>query len=156
MFTDIVGSTERGVELGDARWRQTLARHYSASAQEIERHQGRLVKTTGDGLLATFSGPTRALRCAQRIRALSDAQDVRLRVGIHAGEIETVDTDVSGVAVHAAARIMSLAAPGEILVSRTVTDLVAGSGLGFRERGDHELKGLPGRWQLYEATMGER
>jgi class 3 adenylate cyclase len=152
LFTDIVGSTQTGASMGDRRWREVLDRHNSACAHEIERHQGRLVKSTGDGLLATFDGPARAVRCACAIRDAVVPLGIEIRAGLHTGEIELLGDDVTGVAVNTGARVMSVATPGEVLVSRTVTDLVAGSGLSFAERGEHELKGVPGRWQLYAVA----
>lgn len=149
MFTDIVGSTERAAEVGDRRWHETLERFYTRSRKEIERFRGRAVKSTGDGVLATFDGPARAIRSA---RAISDAVGefgIQIRAGLHTGECEMMGSDVGGIAVHIGARVAALAGPGEVLVSRTVRDLVAGSGLSFVDRGEHSLKGIPGVWQLY-------
>ena len=151
MFTDIVASTERAADLGDARWRRLLDRHNELVRRRLRHHQGREVKTIGDGFLATFDGPARGVRCATEI-----AEDVRrlgieIRAGLHTGECEIVGDDVAGMAVNIGARLSSLAAPGEVLVSGTVKDLVVGSGLEFADRGEHELKGVPGAWRLYRA-----
>ncbi|HSC93248.1 MAG TPA: adenylate/guanylate cyclase domain-containing protein [Gaiellaceae bacterium] len=151
LFTDVVGSTERAAELGDSRWRELLDRHDAIAAGHVARFRGRLVKTTGDGLLATFDGPARAVRCAQAIAADVRELGLAIRAGVHTGEVELRGDDVGGLAVHIGARIAALAGAGEVLVSRTVTDLVAGSGLAFGDRGEHELKGVPGRWQLFAA-----
>jgi class 3 adenylate cyclase/pimeloyl-ACP methyl ester carboxylesterase len=152
MFTDIAGSTQSAVDLGDQRWRQLLDEHDRLGRQAIERHRGKLIKTTGDGLLATFDGPGRAVRCALAFRSAAKDIGLPVRAGLHTGEIELRGSDVGGVAVHAAARVMNQSQPGEVLVSRVVTDLVAGTGLRFEDRGAHELKGLPGRWELYAAS----
>jgi class 3 adenylate cyclase len=149
MFTDVVSSTPRTVELGDRRWKQLLDRHDDVVRRDVERFCGNVVNTTGDGVLARFDGPARAVRCAQSVTSALRAHEIEIRAGLHAGEVETRGNDVTGIAVNIASRVSSLAEPGEILVSRTITDLVAGSGLEFEDRGDHELKGVPGRWQLY-------
>ena len=149
LFTDLVGSTERATQLGDAAWNEVLERHYAESGAAIAEHGGRLVKTLGDGLLATFTGPAQAVRCAEQIIALARTHGLELRSGIHAGEVELSDDDISGLAVNLAARIMALAGAGEILVSRTVRDLVVGSELAFTDRGEHELKGIEEPWHLY-------
>jgi len=149
LFTDIVGSTERAAELGDTRWRALLERHDASVRRQLEVHRGREVKTMGDGFLATFDGPARAIRCADAIRAELDGIDVDVRVGIHTGEVELIGDDVGGMAVNIGARIGSLAGAGEILVSSTVRELVVGSGLEFAERGAHTLKGAPGEWRLF-------
>jgi pimeloyl-ACP methyl ester carboxylesterase/class 3 adenylate cyclase len=151
MFTDIVGSTERATELGDERWRQLLASHQNAVRKELERFRGREVKTLGDGNLATFDGPARAIRSGLAIAEGAQDLDLEVRIGLHAGEVELVDGDVGGIAVHIAARIGALAGPGEVLVSSTVKDLVAGSGIEFADRGVKELKGVPDEWRLYAA-----
>ena len=119
----------------------------------VERHRGILVKSTGDGVLATFDGPGRAVRCALAFGMAAGQMDMPLRAGLHTGEIELRGQDIGGISVHAAARVMGQAQPGEVLVSRVVTDLVAGAGLNFAERGSHELKGLPGRWDLFAASL---
>ena len=152
MFTDIVGSTQRDVELGDRRWREVLAAHHAATRDQLERFRGREVKTTGDGFLATFDGPARAIRCGHAIVDAVRSIDLDVRVGIHSGEVEIVGDDVAGIAVHIASRVGSLAGAGEVLVSETVKGLVAGSGITFEERGEHELKGIPDRWRLFAVS----
>lgn len=149
LFTDIVSSTPRNVELGDRRWRELLDEHESGVRREIEQWKGRLVKSTGDGVLAVFDGPARAVRCGATIRDDASRLGIELRVGLHTGEIELRGADIVGVAVNIAERVCSLAGPADVLVSRTVVDLVAGSGLAFDDRGEHELKGVPGRQPLY-------
>jgi class 3 adenylate cyclase len=152
LFTDIVGSTERAVELGDRRWRELLSTHDTAVRHELERFRGREVDTAGDGFFATFDGPARAVRCAISISDAVRDLGIDVRAGIHTGECELDGPKVRGIAVHTGARVASLAAPGEVLVSKTVRDLVSGSGLDFVDRGVHELKGVPGEWQLYAAV----
>jgi class 3 adenylate cyclase len=152
LFTDVVGSTQQAAGLGDAAWRQLLDRHDAIAQREVERWRGRLVKSTGDGLLATFDGPARAIRCAIALGQALRPLQVEIRAGLHTGEIELRGGDVGGIGVHIASRVESLAAPGEVLVSRTVTDLVAGSGIEFVDRGTHSLKGVPGRWQLFAVN----
>ena len=149
LFTDIVDSTRRAADAGDRRWRGLLDAHDEISVSEVERFGGRRVKTTGDGMLALFDGPARGVRCAEAVRDAVGALGIEIRAGLHVGECELRGDDVGGLAVHIAARVAGLARPGEILVSRTVRDLVAGSGLRFSERGEHELKGVPERWPLY-------
>jgi class 3 adenylate cyclase len=152
LFTDIVGSTAKMAELGDARWRELLEQHHALVRRELARGRGREVDTAGDGFFAAFDGPARAIRCA---RAISDAVrglGIEVRAGLHTGECELVDGKVAGIAVHTGARVASYAGPGEVLVSSTVHDLVAGSGLEFEDRGVHELKGIPGEWRLYAAA----
>jgi len=153
LFTDIVGSTKRAAQLGDLRWRSLLAAHDRAVREEVERHRGREIKNTGDGFLAIFDGPARAIRCALALGDAVRQLGLEVRSGLHTGEIELVDADVRGIAVHIGARISAMAQPGEVLVSRTVKDLVAGSGIRFEERGVHELKGVPESWHLYSATV---
>jgi pimeloyl-ACP methyl ester carboxylesterase/class 3 adenylate cyclase len=148
LFTDIVDSTRRAAELGDRRWRGVLDALDARAAAEVERFRGRVVKHTGDGMLATFDGPARAIRCARAVLDAARALDLKARAGLHAGEIELRGGDVSGLAVHIGARIGALAGAGEVLVSGTVRDLVVGSGLEFDERGEHELRGIEGRWRL--------
>jgi class 3 adenylate cyclase len=128
-----------------------LDEHDRTARRMVEKYRGTLVKTTGDGILATFDGPARAIRCALDFEATTMRIGLSLRAGLHTGEVEMRDKDIGGITVHAAARVMALSSPGEVLVPRVVTDLVAGSGLKFSERGSHELKGLPGRWQLFAA-----
>jgi class 3 adenylate cyclase len=152
LFTDIVGSTERASDVGDRAWRELLDAHHALVRAELAAHGGDEVKTMGDGFLATFDGPARAVRCALRIAERSGAAGVPIRAGVHTGECERVGSDVAGIAVHIAARVMGEAGAGEVLVSRTVTDLVAGSGLGFEPRGPRELRGVPGEWELFQAT----
>jgi pimeloyl-ACP methyl ester carboxylesterase/class 3 adenylate cyclase len=152
MFTDIVGSTERASEIGDRRWRQLLDAHERLTRGELDRHQGQEVKTTGDGVLATFDGPARAIRCATELAAATDRLGLPVRVGLHTGECELRDSDVGGIAVHIGARVMAQAGPSEVLVSRTVKDLTAGSDIVFEDRGAHELKGVPGEWELFAVT----
>ncbi|HEX3911207.1 MAG TPA: adenylate/guanylate cyclase domain-containing protein [Solirubrobacteraceae bacterium] len=150
MFTDIVDATARATELGDGRWRDLLARHDEELRKELQRFDGREVKTVGDGFLATFSGPpSRALRCALAITELARELGIEVRVGIHTGECELIGEDVGGMAVHIAARVSALAAPSEVLVSGTVFGTVVGGPFQFEDRGLHELKGVPGRWPLF-------
>jgi len=148
LFTDIVDSTRKAAELGDRAWKALLDKHDALAERQVERQRGRLVKKTGDGILATFDGPARSVRCAQAIREGARGLGLQVRAGVHIGEVEQRVADVSGLGVHIASRIEGLARPGEVLVSRTVADLVVGSGLAFSDRGEHELKGVPGRWQL--------
>jgi class 3 adenylate cyclase len=148
LFTDIVGSTERATELGDRGWRDLLDRHNIVVRREIERFRGREVDTAGDGFLATFDGPGRAVRAAEAIRDAVRSLGLDVRIGLHTGEVELVGTDVRGIAVHIGARVAALAGAGDILVSSTVKDLVAGSGIEFEDRGSQELKGVPGEWRI--------
>jgi class 3 adenylate cyclase len=152
MFTDIVGSTERAAKLGDARWRALLAAHQAAVRRELTRFRGREVKTLGDGSLATFDGPARAIRCGQAIAEAAQSLGLEVRIGLHSGEVEVMDGDVGGIAVHIAARVGALADAGEVLVSSTVRDLVAGSGIGFVDRGTQQLKGISDEWRLFAAA----
>jgi class 3 adenylate cyclase len=149
LFTDIVGSTEHLAELGDHRWRGHLDDFRQRVRRELERHRGREVGTRGDDFLATFDGPARAVRCATALRESARPLGIEVRSGLHTGELEITDTDVAGIAVHIGARVAALAGPGEVLVSRTVVDLVAGSRLEFDDRGSHVLKGVPGEWQVF-------
>jgi pimeloyl-ACP methyl ester carboxylesterase len=149
LFTDIVGSTARAVELGDRRWRELLDSHHAAVRRELDRYRGNEVDTAGDGFLVTFDGPARAIRCAWAVRAAVDSLGLTVRAGLHTGEVEVRDGGVAGIAVHTGARVAATAGPNEILVSRTVRDLVAGSGIQFDERGVHEFKGVPGEWEVY-------
>jgi class 3 adenylate cyclase len=151
LFTDIVRSTERAAELGDRRWRELLAQHERLVEREVRRFRGRLVKSTGDGALATFDGPARAVRAALAIRAGVRGLGLELRAGIHIGEYELLGDDVAGIAVHLAARVEAAAEPGQVLTSGTLKDIVVGSGLEFEDRGRHVLEGVPGEWQLYEV-----
>jgi class 3 adenylate cyclase len=152
LFTDIVASTERMADLGDAAWRELLERHHSIVRRELARARGREVDTAGDGFFAAFDGPARAVRCAQSIVGGVRDLGIELRSGLHSGECELVDGKIGGIAVHTGARVAAHAGPGEVLVSQTVKDLVAGSGLEFEDRGLHELKGIPGEWRLYAAV----
>lgn len=152
LFTDVVGSTEMLAKVGDERWKQLLDRHDRIIDRELAHFRGRKVTTTGDGMLATFDGPARAVRCARAIVDAVRPLGIDVRAGLHAGEVEARGTDIGGIAVHIGQRVSALAAPGEVLVSRTVTDLVAGSGLDFSDRGQHQLKGVPGTWQVFTAT----
>jgi pimeloyl-ACP methyl ester carboxylesterase len=152
MFTDIVGSTERAADLGDARWRELLGRHQEAVRRELTRFRGREVKTLGDGCLATFDGPARSIQCGRAITEVARSDGLEVRVGVHSGEVEVMDADVGGIAVHIAARVGALAGAGEVLVTSTVKDLVAGSGIHFEERGAARLKGVPDEWRLFAAA----
>lgn len=149
LFTDICKSTERAAELGDRRWGQLLAAHHAAVRRELARFRGREVKTAGDGFLATFDGPARAVRCAAAVVEAARTLGVAVRTGVHTGECEVNDDDISGIAVHIAARVLDAAGAGEVLVSSTVKDLVAGSDLRFVDRGARALRGVPGEWHLY-------
>jgi class 3 adenylate cyclase len=148
-FTDVVGSTDQAAGMGDRRWSELLATHDGLTRAELERFRGREIKTTGDGFLATFDGPGRAVRCACAIRDAVRAIGIQVRVGLHTGEIELRGDGIRGIAVHIAQRVQALAQPNEVLVSRTVADLVGGSGIGFADRGTHALKGVPDQWQLF-------
>src|SRR3989475_11586892 len=153
VFTDIVDSTARAEELGPARWRDLVGEHNRKASTAIDRHRGRLVKTTGDGVLAQFDGAERAVRGAAAIRDAAQSLGLSIRTGVHTGEVQEIAGDVRGIAVHTAARIMAVAESGEILVSATVMDLLEGSGLAFEDAGLHELKGLHGPRQLYRLTV---
>ena len=153
LFTDIVGSTARAEQMGDRRWRDLLEAHHASVRRELTRYRGSEVKSLGDGFLATFDGPARAIRCAKAIIDAVRPLDIQVRCGLHTGEIEVNANDVQGIAVHIASRVSALAAAGEVLVSRTVKDLVAGSGLHFEARGSHPLKGLVERMELYAASL---
>jgi len=148
LFTDLVDSTAKAAELGDARWRALLSELFQASRQELERFGGREANTTGDGMLATFDGPARALHCAAALVRCAEKHGVQIRVGVHVGEVELVGSDVRGIAVHEAARVMSAASPGEILVSDLTRALAGAAGLHFEDRGLHTLKGIDGEWRL--------
>jgi class 3 adenylate cyclase len=152
LFTDIVGSTERAQATGDRRWRELLDAHDEAARRLVAQEGGRRIKSTGDGVLAVFDGPGRAIRCAVALRKELEGLGIEIRAGIHTGELDVTDDDVGGIAVHIAARIMATAGPGEILVSRTVHDLVTGSGIALEDRGTHTLKGLSDPWQLFAAN----
>ena len=152
LFTDIVGSTDIAVAMGDERWRGVLGEHHRLAGEATRRFGGRVVKTTGDGMLALFDGPSRAIDAIQELQKAVRDLDLHLRAGIHTGEIERTGDDVAGLGVHIAARVMGLADPDEIVASRTVRELAAGSGILFTERGAQVLKGVPGEWELY--TVG--
>jgi class 3 adenylate cyclase len=149
LFTDIVGSSEKAASLGDRAWRDHLERHHELVRRQLARFRGKEVDTAGDGFFASFDGPARAIRCASAIVEAMPEMGLDVRAGLHTGECELVDGKVAGIAVHTGARVASQAEAGEVLVSSTVKDLVAGSGIGFQERGTHELKGIPGEWRLY-------
>jgi class 3 adenylate cyclase/pimeloyl-ACP methyl ester carboxylesterase len=154
LFTDIVDSTKHAAELGDRRWRELLEQHQSLVRERLERFEGSEINTTGDGFLATFDGPTRAVECARAIADAMPTLGIEIRAGLHAGEVELMGDDVGGIAVHVAARIAALAGPGEVLASRTVRDLAVGSGIDFRPGGSHRLKGVAEEWEVFgvEAT----
>jgi class 3 adenylate cyclase/pimeloyl-ACP methyl ester carboxylesterase len=152
LFTDLVDSTKRAVELGDQSWRDLSATHEREVRAELARFRGREVKTMGDGFLATFDGPARAIRCASAIRERSGRLSLPVRAGLHTGECELIGDDIGGIAVNIGARVGALAGPGEVLVSSTVKDLVIGSGIEFADRGEHELKGVPGEWRLFAVA----
>jgi class 3 adenylate cyclase len=152
LFSDIVGSTVRAVAVGDRRWTEVLDQHDAIAARQIDLHRGTRIKATGDGVLATFDGPARAIACGCELRDSLRPLGVEVRVGLHTGEIELRGADIGGIAVHIGARIAGVANAGEVLVSRTVTDLVAGSGIEFADHGVHQLKGVPGDWQLFAVT----
>jgi class 3 adenylate cyclase len=156
LFTDIVDSTRRAAEMGDSAWRQLLERHDALTRSHLERFRGREVKQTGDGFVASFDGPARAIRCACSIRDEVRELGVAIRAGIHTGECELVSDDLAGLAVHVAARVGATARPNDVLVSGTVRDLVMGSGIDFADRGRRELKGVPGEWQLFAVQATER
>lgn len=155
LFTDIVASTDTATALGDRGWRELLDRHDTLTRAQVDHFRGRVVKTTGDGVLATFDGPARAIRCACALRDAARSIGVQLRSGIHTGEVEQRGDDIGGIAVHIAARVQSIAHASEVIVSRTVADLVAGSGITFDDRGEHELKGIPGQWRLLAVEDNE-
>jgi class 3 adenylate cyclase len=153
LFTDIVDSTTRAAATGDRRWHELLDNHDRMTGRQIDRFGGRQVKTTGDGVLATFDGPARAIQCGLAIADGARQLGIEVRVGLHTGEVERRGDDIAGIAVHIASRVQSHAQPGEVWVSRTVTDLVAGSSLRFSDRGEHALKGVPGTWHLFVVDM---
>jgi class 3 adenylate cyclase len=152
LFTDIVGSTQRASELGDRRWRELLDAHHSAVRRQLERFRGREIDTAGDAFLASFDGPARAIRCGGSAIAAVRELGLEIRAGVHTGECEVAGDGLAGIAVHIGARVAAQARPGEVLVSSTVRDLVAGSGLEFEDRGSAPLKGVPGEWRLYALS----
>jgi class 3 adenylate cyclase len=152
LFTDIVGSTSRAAELGDRKWGSLLEQHHQTVRRELRRFRGHEVDTAGDGFLATFDGPARAVRCALAVRDGLRQLGLQVRAGVHTGEVEAVSDSVRGIAVHIGSRISAAAGPGEVLVSGTVRDLVVGSGLEFEDRGARELKDVPGEWRLYAVA----
>jgi len=154
LFTDLVDSTQRAARSGDRTWTKVLDRHFDRAQAAVAAHGGETIKTTGDGVLALFAGPAHGVRCAEQIIADAGELGLEVRTGLHTGEVERTPDDVAGLAVHLAARIMGLAGTNEVLVSRTVRDLVIGSDLGFSERGEHEFKGIPDRWPIYAANRG--
>ncbi len=153
LFTDIVASTARAAELGDRRWRELLEDYHAMVRRDLVRYRGHEIDTAGDGVLATFDGPTRAIRCAASICKVVKPLGIQIRAGLHTGEVETMGEKVGGIAVHIAARVVAKAGPDEVLVSSTVKDLVAGSGIEFHDRGIHALKGIPARWRLFAVLM---
>jgi class 3 adenylate cyclase len=154
LFTDIVGSTELAAKMGNRAWNELLGAHNARVRAELDRHQGNEIDTAGDGFFATFDGPARALRCAKAAVEAVRPLGLDLRAGVHTGEVETIAEKVRGIAVIIGARIAAQAGPSEVLVSRTVIDLVGGSGLRFEDAGEHELKGVPERWRLYRVISG--
>jgi class 3 adenylate cyclase len=156
MFSDIVASTERAARIGDRSWRDVLDRHDELVRKLLGEHGGREIKTTGDGFLALFDAPTRAIRCGVAIRDELHTLDIDVRIGMHSGEVELRGDDVGGIAVNIGARVAAAGSPGEVLVTSTVRDLVGGSRIAFEDRGDHELKGVPDRWRLFAVTGSRR
>ena len=152
MFSDIVSSTERAAEVGDRRWRHELDRHDELVRAELKAHGGREIKTTGDGFLALFDAPARAIRCGVAIRDRLRAVGLEVRIGLHSGEVELRGNDVGGIAVNLGARVAETGSEGDVVVSSTVRDLVAGSGITFADRGEHALKGVPDRWRLFAVA----
>ena len=152
LFTDIVDSTRQAAELGDSEWRALIRRHDDIVRGQLQHFGGKEIDRTGDGFLSAFESPARAIRCAQAIGAAVQSLGLRVRAGVHSGELEVLGHHLGGIAVHIGARITALAGPDEVLVSQTVRDAVIGSGIAFEDRGAHELKGVPGQWQLYVAT----
>jgi class 3 adenylate cyclase/DNA-binding beta-propeller fold protein YncE len=155
LFTDIVGSTDKAVEVGDKRWRQIVSAHHTLVRRQLKRFQGREVDTAGDGFFATFDQPAQAIRCAEAVVRDVRRLGIEVRAGVHMGEVEVIGPKVGGIAVHIGARVMSKAGPGEVLVSSTVRDLVAGSDMRFEDLGSHELKGVPAQWRLYAVKPAD-
>jgi class 3 adenylate cyclase len=156
MFTDIVGSTEHATRLGDRAWSLLLERHDALVRDALDRFRGQEIDSAGDGFLATFDGPARAVRCALAVRDAVRELGLEIRAGLHTGEVERAGRSVRGIAVHIGSRVASSARPGEVLVSRTIVDLVAGSGIAFEGRGEQQLKGVPGTWRLFAASGREQ
>ena len=156
LFTDIVESTSLASDMGDRRWRELLAAHHATVRAQIARYGGKEIRGTGDGFFATFEGPARAIACARAAIASVGDLGLDLRSGVHTGEVELVGSRVEGIAVHIGARVAAEARPCEVLVSSIVRDLAAGSGIDFEDRGEHDLKGVPGKWRLYAARLSER
>ncbi len=152
LFTDLVSSTDQVVQLGDRRWRNLMATHDALTRSEVDRFGGKVIRFTGDGVLATFDGPARAIRCACAIRDTLSALGLSVRAGLHTGEIDLRGDDVSGISVHIGQRVCAHAGAGEVLVSRTVADLIAGADIDLHDHGEHDLKGVPGTWRLYRVT----
>ena len=152
LFTDIVGSTQRAAAIGDAKWRELLDEHHAAVRVELDRSRGREIDTAGDGFLATFDGPARAVRCAVAIVSSLRELGLEVRAGVHTGEVELRGDHIAGIAVHIGARVAAIAGPGEVLASSTVKDLTAGAGLVFEDAGERELKGIPDKWRLYRVV----
>ena len=152
LFTDIVGSTERASSLGDNAWRDVLEQHHASVRRELEHFRGQEITTTGDGFLATFDGPARAVRCALAIRDRLRQSGLEVRAGVHTGECERMGDNIGGLAVHIGSRVAGLAGPGEVFASSTVKDLVSGSGIVFEDRGAHSLKGIPGEWRVFRVA----
>jgi class 3 adenylate cyclase len=152
LMTDIVGSTEKAAALGDSRWRALLDQHDDIVRRRVSTFEGQAINTTGDGFITAFTGPTRAIQCAEQIRADMSRLDMKIKAGVHVGECERRGSDIGGLAVHIAARILDLASPGQVLVSGIVKDLAVGSGLEFQPVGTQSLKGVPGEWPLYEKA----
>jgi class 3 adenylate cyclase len=152
LFTDIVDSTGRAAALGDREWRRVLDRHDAAAASEVERWRGQLVKHTGDGILARFDSPTRAVRCALGLLATARRLGIEIRAAVHTGEVEVRGDDLGGIGVHIASRVLAVATPGEVAVTKTVRDLATGPDLAFRDLGDVELRGVPGTWELFGVS----
>ena len=154
LFTDLVGSTERAATLGDRRWRELLEEYHRAVRLELARYRGQEIDTAGDGFFCRFDGPARAMACAREIVQSAHELELEVRAGVHTGECEVMGEKIAGIAVNVGSRVAAAAAPGEVLVSSTVKDLVAGSGFSFDDRGEHELKGVPGIWRLYAVVDG--
>ena len=154
LFADVVGSTATAASIGDSQWRDHIEAFYQIARQELDRFRGVLVQTTGDGILATFDGPARAVRCAIALGSAVRTNGLEVRVGVHTGEVQLMSDKIVGLAVHIASRVMDIAEPGETLVSSTVKDITAGAGIDFEDRGKHSMKGVPDTWRLFRASIG--